>query len=49
MESIAFEYFSSSIDPGNKLKKYKFHLCLSDDNEHDACDWHAHMFHLLIY
>ena len=26
------------------MKKYKFHSYISDDNEQDACDSHAHMF-----
>ena len=28
------------------IKKYEFHSYISDDNEKDACDSHAHTFHL---
>ena len=46
MEFIAIEYFPTSVDNGNNEEKYEFHSYISDDNEQDACDSHAHMFHL---
>ena len=46
MEDIDVEYFPSSIDPGNNEKKYLFRSYISDDNDQDACDLHAHMFHI---
>ena len=46
MEGIDVGYFPSSIDPGNNEEKYEFHSYISDDNEQDACDSYAHMFHL---
>ena len=45
MEGIAVEYFPNSIDPGRN-KKYEFNSYISGDNEQDACDSHARMFHL---
>ena len=47
MEGIAFEYVTSSIDPGNSKEKSELNSYINDDNEQDACDSHAHMFHLL--
>ena len=45
MEGIAVEYFPNSIDTGrNKISE--FHSYISYDNEKDACDSHAGMFHL---
>ena len=46
MEGIAIEYFLNSIDPGI-TKISEFHSYISDYNFQDACDSHAHMFHLL--
>ena len=46
MEGIAVEYFLTSIDTGNNEKK-ELHSYVSDDNEQDACDSHAHMVHIL--
>ena len=46
MECIAVEYFPTSIDPGNNKEKYEFHSYIIYDNEQDACDSHAHIFHL---
>ena len=43
MEGIAVEYFPSSFDIGNNIGKYEFHSYISDENEQDACDSHAHM------
>ena len=48
MEGIAVEYFPSSFDPGNNKEKSEFRSYISDQNEQDACDLHAHMVHLLI-
>ena len=31
------------------MRKTEFHSYISDDNEQDACDSHAHMFHLFEY
>ena len=47
MEGIAVEYFSRSFDPGKNEENSEFHSYLSDDNEHDAGDSHAHMFNIL--
>ena len=47
MEGTAIEYFTNSIDPGINEREYEFHSYISDDNEQDSCDSHAHMFHLL--
>ena len=47
MEGIAVEYFTSSIDPSNNKEKYELHPYITDENEQDACDSHAHIFHLL--
>ena len=47
MEGIAVEYFPTSIDTGKNEEKYEFHSYISDDDEQDACDSHAHMVHLL--
>ena len=49
MEGIAIESFPSSIDPGINKGRYEFHSYMSDDNEQDSCDSHAHMIHLLIF
>ena len=46
MEGIAVEYFPTSVDIGNNEEKYEFHSYISDDNEQDTCDSHAHMDHL---
>ena len=46
MEGISVEYFTNSIDPGSN-ENYEFHSYISDDNEQDSCDSHAHMFHLI--
>ena len=46
MEVIAVEYFTTSIDTGNNEEKYKLHSYISDENEQDACDLHAHMAHI---
>ena len=48
MEGIAVEYFSTSVNIGNKEEKYELHSYISDDNEQDECDLHAHMFHLFF-
>ena len=29
------------------MKKSEFHSCISGDNEQNACDSHAPMFHIL--
>ena len=47
MEGIAVQYSPSSIDTGSNKVKSEFHSFMSDKNEQDACDSHAHMFHLL--
>ena len=47
MESIAVEYFRTSVDIGNNEEKYEFHSYISDDSEQDTCDSNAHMVHLL--
>ena len=47
MDGISIEYFTSSFDPGNNEEKSEFHSYISDNNEQDACDSYAHMFHLL--
>ena len=46
MEGIFVEYFPTSIDTSNNEEKSEFHSYISDDNEQDACDSYAHMFHL---
>ena len=48
MEGIAAEYSPNSVDNGNNEEKYEFHSYISDDNEQDACDSHAHMINRLI-
>ena len=45
MEGISVEYFPNYFDPGRNETKSEFHYYMSDDNEQDACDAHAHMFH----
>ena len=47
MEGIAVEYFTISIDPGSNEEKSESHSYISGDNEQDAFDSHAHMFHIL--
>ena len=47
MEVTTVEYFPNSIHPGSNEKKTEFNLYISDYHEQDACDSHAHMFHLL--
>ena len=47
MEGIAGEYFPTSVDNGNNEEKSEFNSYISDDNEQDACNSHAHMVHLL--
>ena len=47
MEGIAIECFPISIYSGNNEGKSESHSYISDDNEQDACDPNAHMFHLL--
>ena len=47
MEGIAVEYFTNSVDHGSNEKTSEFHSYISDDNEHDAYDSNANMFHLL--
>ena len=47
MEVIAVEYFTNSFDPGNNKEKSEFHSYIGDDNEQDACELNADMFHLL--
>ena len=47
MESIAVEYLPTSIDTGNNEETSEFHSYISDDNEQNACDSHAHMVHIL--
>ena len=46
MEGVAFEYVPNSIDPGSN-ENFEYNSYISDNNKHDACDSHAHMFHLL--
>ena len=47
MEGIAVECFPTFIDTGNNKEKYELHSYISDDNEQDECDSHAHMVNLL--
>ena len=47
MESIAVEYFPTSVDIGNNEEKSELYSYISDDNEQYACNSHAHMVHLL--
>ena len=47
MKDIAVEYLSISIAPGKNGKKLYFQSYISDYNEQDTCDPHAHMFYLL--
>ena len=46
MEDIAVEYFPTSVDIGNNEERSEYHSYISDDNERDACDSHAHMVHI---
>ena len=46
MKVIAIEYFPTSIDIGKNEEKYEFHSYISDYNEQDARDSHAHMVHI---
>ena len=46
MEVIAVKFFPIPIDPGSNEEKYDFHSYISCDNGLDACDSHAHVFHL---
>ena len=48
MEGISVEYFTSSFDTGTNLEKSELHSYIIDENEQDACDSHAHMFHLFF-
>ena len=43
MEGIAVEYFPNYIDPGGN-EKSEFHSYISDNNEKNAFDLHAHIF-----
>ena len=45
MEYISVEYFTNSIDPGSN-ENYEFCSYISDENEQDACDSHAHLFYI---
>ena len=47
MEGISAEYLPNSVDPGINELRPELHLYMIDDSEQDACDSHAHMFHLL--
>ena len=47
MEGIAVQYFTNPIYPSINEEKYEFHSNISAENEQDACDSHACMFHLL--
>ena len=47
MERIAVEYFPNSVDPVSNETRKEFNLYISDYNEQDTCDSHAHMFHPL--
>ena len=49
MEGISVKCFSNSGHPGSNEKKYEFHSYKTNDNEQDACESHAHIFHLLIF
>ena len=44
MEGIAVEYSPNSVDPGTNETKTEFHSYISDENEQDSCDSHAHKF-----
>ena len=46
-EVIAVEYFLNSVDTGNNETEPEFYSYKSNENEQDACDTHAHMFHLI--
>ena len=46
MEVIAVEYLPSSFDTVKNKEKSEFHSYISDDNEQDACDSHAHLVHI---
>ena len=39
--------FPTSVDNVNNEEKSDLHSYISDDNEQDSCDSHAHMVHLL--
>ena len=46
MEGIAIEYFPTFVDNGKNEEKSEFHSYISDENEQDACNSHAHMVHI---
>ena len=46
MEGISVEYFPAYFDNGNNEEKSELHSYISNDNEQDACNSHAHMVHL---
>ena len=46
MEGIAVGYFLNIENLGNKETKSELYSYISDDNEQDACDPHAHMVNL---
>ena len=47
MEVIAVEYIPTSIDTRKNEENSEFHSYISNDNEKDVCNSHAHMVHLL--
>ena len=49
MEGIAVEHFPTYINTGKSEEKSEFHSYISDKNEQDVCDLHAHMVHLSIF
>ena len=49
MKGIFVEYFPTSVYYGNNKENFEFHSYISDDNEQDACNLHAHMAHLFYF
>ena len=49
MEGIAVQYLPISIDPSNNKEKPEFHSYISNENEQDACNSHANIFHILFF
>ena len=46
MEVIAVGYFTISIYPDIDEERSELNSYISNDNEQDSCDSHAHMFHI---
>ena len=46
MEGVVIEYFPNTVDTGSNETISQFRSYISDENEQDACDSHAHTIQL---